>query len=765
MPVTVSYPGVYLEEVPSGVRTIVGVSTSVTAFIGNAPQGPLDKAVQLFDYGSYERTFGGLSRDSELSYSVSQFFLNGGTECWVVRVAQGAVAAKVNLKNMAGGTDVLTVSASTAGSWGNYLRLDIDYATANPDSTFNLTVTSNVLTGGVPVPDRSEKFLNLSMNSKSADYAVATVNATSQLISLERLAGAPALMTVAGRALSGDVAGLSLSGTTQRIQIIVDGDGPYDLKLFADGGNLADLDAIATAIAAQVQAINSGLPRFAAFTAVRADADGTANAAGHYLLLTSGSAAADREFSSVRVLPATSNDASKALKLGLANGGRELEGEGPMRPAVSGTISKDLSTTDVTRLNQALPVQVTATDNSENLGSGTWTIGVTPVADLSGLRNVLQTLINGSSPVKAIAKATVSVQGTRLVVTGGDPDKPSVVLTFADQGGRLANTLALDAAGAPSVTRFAPVGGIDGNPATGVELTGNRGSKTGLYALENVDIFNLMCIPRTGDLAETEGLSVIAAATAYCQERRAFFIADPPKGRKSVTTISDYVNNSIGKSNYSAIFFPWISIPDPLDRFRLKDIAPSGTLAGLFARTDTTRGVWKAPAGTEATLVNVPALAVLLTDNETGVLNQIGCNCLRQFPVYGRINWGARTLRGADQLTDDYKYIPVRRLALYIEESLFRGSKWIVFEPNDEPLWAQIRLNFGSFMQDLFTKGAFQGTSPRDAYFVKCDRETTTQNDINLGKVNIVVGFAPLKPAEFVIIRIQQITNQQAAQA
>jgi len=119
--------------------------------------------------------------------------------------------------------------------------------------------------------------------------------------------------------------------------------------------------------------------------------------------------------------------------------------------------------------------------------------------------------------------------------------------------------------------------------------------------------------------------------------------------------------------------------------------------------------------------------------------------------------WGARTRRGDDGMADEYKYVPVRRLALFLEESLYRGTQWVVFEPNDEPLWAQIRLNVGAFMHNLFRQGAFQGTTPKDAYFVRCDRETTTQSDINLGIVNIHVGFAPLKPAEFVVLKIQQI--------
>jgi phage tail sheath protein FI len=162
----------------------------------------------------------------------------------------------------------------------------------------------------------------------------------------------------------------------------------------------------------------------------------------------------------------------------------------------------------------------------------------------------------------------------------------------------------------------------------------------------------------------------------------------------------------------------------------------------------------------DASLNGISALDVNLTDEENGLLNPLGINCLRSFPVTGRVIWGARTLRGADQLSDEYKYIPVRRLVLYIEESLYRGTQWVVFEPNDEPLWSQIRLNVGSFMHTLFRQGAFQGKSPNEAYFVKCDKETTTQDDINKGIVNIVVGFAPLKPAEFVVIKIQQMAGQ-----
>jgi phage tail sheath protein FI len=156
----------------------------------------------------------------------------------------------------------------------------------------------------------------------------------------------------------------------------------------------------------------------------------------------------------------------------------------------------------------------------------------------------------------------------------------------------------------------------------------------------------------------------------------------------------------------------------------------------------------------------VTALDYVLSDQENGVLNPLGLNCLRTFPVYGSVSWGARTMEGADALASEWKYVPVRRLALFIEESLYRGTQFVVFEPNDEPLWAQIRLSVGTFMNNLFRQGAFQGSTPQEAYLVRCDSSTTTQADIDLGIVNIVVGFAPLKPAEFVIIQIQQLAGQ-----
>jgi phage tail sheath protein FI len=242
-------------------------------------------------------------------------------------------------------------------------------------------------------------------------------------------------------------------------------------------------------------------------------------------------------------------------------------------------------------------------------------------------------------------------------------------------------------------------------------------------------------------------------------------LVDPPSNWLSV---QDALAGPAGlgltaNGDYGAIYFPSLIEADPLRKGQLNTYSPSGAVAGVIAQTDTARGVWKAPAGIAAGFVGVQGLSVPMTDDENGELNPLGVNCLRFFQFVGNVVWGARTLRGADALTDDYKYLPIRRLALYIEESLFRGTKWVVFEPNDEPLWSQIRLNVQSFMQNLFKQGAFAGSTPKDAYLVKCDSETTTPYHQSIGVVNILVGFAPLRPAEFVVLQIQQLTAQSSS--
>jgi phage tail sheath protein FI len=523
MPSALTFPGVYIEELPSGVRTITGVATSVAAFAGWAPKGPTDKAELVLSFPDFERKFGGLHPESYLGSSVSQFFANGGQKAFIVRlVTTGATAPGVDNAATSHQTldNKLTITAKSPGIWGNNYAIITKKRAAPDDTRFQLQVASiKDDPKGIVV----ESFENLSMLATDKRYVVSVLANESNLITA---------------AIAGTPPATAPPGDTQRVT------APP-----AAVGNLPDT-----------------------------------------------------------------------------------------------------------------------------------------------------------------AKLTLGLDGTVLAA-----DTPAFVTA------------------------------LDPPSKTG-----------GIYHLDRVDLFNLLCVPGMTDVTELQLLQ------KFCRDRRAFLIADCTSGASFDSLSGAGPDPALTGDNAinAAFYFPWVTAPDPLQENRPKNYPPCGFAAGLYARTDTSRGVWKAPAGTEASLVGVLGPRVPLTNGENGVLNPKAVNCIRALPVYGTVLWGARTLQGNDERGSEWKYIPVRRTALFIEETLYRALTWVVFEPNDEPLWAQIRLNVGAFMHDLFRQGAFQGQTPKDAYFVKCDKETTTQSDINRGIVNIIVGFAPLKPAEFVIVKIQQIAGE-----
>jgi phage tail sheath protein FI len=591
MPVTPTYPGVYIEELSSGVRTIVGVATSITAFVGRTQRGPLNEPTLVNSLGDFERLFGGLWDGSKLPYAVRDFFLNGGSQALIVRIFHDNADQVNNPSTVSFTYDGLSLEAAYPGAWGKGLRLALGIeASASVaqqlglarEQLFSLTVIDSSPGG------RSEQFNNLTL--ENGPRRIDTVLADESKL-------------------------LRWKGTYAK-----------------PGGALA---GVGTAWS-QAKALE------------QAQAD----------------------------FKKTPSDANKK------------------------------------RVEDAKAALATALD---------------------GLRDPVWL-----KEVALAAALKADPAGTRPAV----------------QTARDALKAALDA-----------VKASDGDPLTFNDFIG-PGSETaneGIYALAKADLFNLLCIPpyKDGDDDAVEP-EVIAAAAALCEMRRAMLLIDPPKAWHDKDAAKTKAAALGTRSKNAAFFFPRLRQRDPLADNQWDEFAPCGAVAGIMARTDANRGVWKAPAGLEATLVGVPELSVKLTDMENGELNPLGINCLRSFPAAGRVVWGSRTRQGDDRLTSEWKYIPVRRLALYIEESLYRGTQWAVFEPNDEPLWAQIRLNLGAFMNGLFRQGAFQGRTPREAYLVKCDRETTTQDDINRGVVNIVVGFAPLKPAEFVIIQIQQLAGQIA---
>ena len=328
-------------------------------------------------------------------------------------------------------------------------------------------------------------------------------------------------------------------------------------------------------------------------------------------------------------------------------------------------------------------------------------------------------------------------------------------------------------------------GGADGNPAGDSQDDGQidpPSASGGIYALLTTDIFNILCIPPPFPGTDLEP-NTLDDAAGLCVKRRAMLIVEPRAAWSGAWTnplpeqaavaaavvgmatplISGDTSTPGGGVTQSAanaaMYFPPITATDPLTGLT-GTYSSCGAVAGVWASTDSQRGVWKAPAGTSASLPGGTLPELLLDDDGNGELNPLGLNCLRNFPVIGPVVWGARTLLGADVQESQWKYIPVRRTALYIEESLRRGTQWVVFEPNAEPLWASIRLNVGAFMAGLYRQGAFAGSTPDQAYLVKCDAENNPPDQVALGIVNIVVGFAPLYPAEFVLISIEQLAGQ-----
>jgi uncharacterized protein len=754
MPPPLTYPGVYVVEKPSGVRTITGVSTSVTAFLGSAKQGPVEEPVHVLNWSTFVKTFGGLDPGSEMSYAVQQFFANGGSDAWVVRLAANPAAATVTLKDP-GADDVLSLTALDQGDSGNFIGVTVDYNTPTPASTFNLTIAYQPADPSAAV---TETFTSLSMNSADPRYVVDIVNGSSQLVQAARVASAGVLSAISGVlgfAVSGALTDPLTAGTLDdrhnSFRVAVNGLPPVTVTLNPVTFGTASLTALGLEIANQVSTKGAPFPAYVSYKCIKDPGSTPA------LRMKSG---VGGEVSTVRVLPGATNDASQRLKLGPVNGGSITDATTSLRPAqvpVRGALTGSAAVA-------GFPLTVASPNTTLGIsvnGLGPDTIDLTGTyAGGPAVAAAIQAAVRAKRPIAtSYAGFTADGTGDILTLTSGAGGNGSGVLVSA---GTLATTLKLGAgATATAPPRDVTLAGGNADLITDANAytayTGDPSARTGLYAFDEVDIFNLMCLPGVSDFG------ILSDAVNYCQSRRAFLIVDAPDPRKSVAkpdAMAAYIlGPNLPKSSYAAVYYPWVMLPDALNNGKLRLTAPSGVVAGIFARTDANRGVWKAPAGTEAVMNNVQGVAYKLTDAENGTLNPHAVNCARLFPVYNTVVWGARTLEGDDQAASEYKYVPVRRLALFLEESLFRATKWVVFEPNDEPLWAQIRLNIGAFLHNLFRQGAFQGSSPSKAYFVKCDGETTTQNDIDLGVVNIVVGFAPLKPAEFVVITIQQIAG------
>jgi phage tail sheath protein FI len=601
--VALTYPGVYIEELPSGQHVIRGVATSVAAFIGWSNQGPVGEAVMVESWPQYQATFGGLISGVYLGYAVYQFFQNGGTQCWVIRLYDDSGKYAFGTVASDGSHAGLTLYAVNPGAWANGLCISVTNVASvligsSTYQTFNLQVLLLNANGSASL---LESYTNLSTYPSGANWAPSVVNAESSYVTFTDPTGVVTPPTSLSIAPAGTAAVWILPGT-----------------------------------------------------------------------LTTPST------------PFTSGEAISQSSSGAAD-------------TVSGSVTTETS--------QFLVLQVAPT-GTPNV-SGAWT--------------------GGSSSFTPTTRP-VQLNASPLVVGG----------TAGNDG-----------------TPFAPG---DGSGTFETQLTGTHG-----YALLNKLAFNLLCVP-----GETEA-AVVTAMQEFCSVNRAFLIVDSEQtaivgdgtNGLSSTGPADHTGASYVSAfaDHAAFYFPWVSAPDPLAKNRPTLFPPCGFVAGMYATVDASRRVWKAPAGVETGLTGVLGLRYLLSDSDSGLLNPLAVNCLRQFPAFGTVIWGARTIAGSDAAGSQWQYVPIRRFALYLESSLYEGTQWAVFEPNAEPTWSQVRLSVGAFMQQLFLQGAFAGTSPQAAYFVKCDADNNPPASVAQGIMTVTVGFAPLYPAEFIVIQIQQMVQ------
>jgi phage tail sheath protein FI len=807
MPPVYTYPGVYITEQPSGAQAVTAAATSIALFVGMVDQGPFQVPTRIQSWQDFVRNFGATSK-GEMADQVAQFFFNGGGDSYVMRIAAGAAWAAIDLQNEAA-TAVLTLTARDAGALGNTIQAAVDYATASPERTFNLTAWRSVLNAdGTYSQTNSETYKGLSMDPGDPRFVETVVNAQSLLIRAKSKAPAPAGASVGGASISGMVfasgtpdAGLTaaLSGSANAAFTISINRLPSVPVTFSTGGTIINDMKAAIIAAYQGQGVD-----MSATLNVQWQTFGP----GKVIEIAS-------TLGPVVVTPASTLDCAVTLQLGVLSGGVEVDDYSPLRPAPSGVFANVGSMTGTpsaawlgnlselatqTRNNvvfvgvtdpiAAATLAATQITYSRGAASDALTVVAGPpasnsLANLASALDDIASAINGGVALLDLANQrwTAVRQGWRLVLqtkptlgalaslnvapksgkTGVPPAQPSGGYNFAAAGKYWApnggGTLAAYTLGVPqsSGLQGGQKGGFDGTEP----MLGDYTTAFGIVD-SSVEIFNMLVLPRT-DAGNDDRRKIWGAASAFATKSRAILLVDPDSTWTSIgaaVTGADAIKVGLDTPN-SVIYWPALQIPTSTGG--VKQVDPSGSMAGLYARTDQAVGTWKAAAGLEATLANALGLTVTMSDDQNGLINPKAMNAIRLFPT-GITSWGARTLAGSDDSGDiDDKYINVRRMMLFIENSLYRGLRFATFKNNAEPLWASIRLAAGSFMNGLMVQGAFASTTKSQAYYVLCDSTTTSATDINLGIVNVLVGFAPNKPAEFVHLTVTQMAGQTQA--
>lgn len=775
------HPGVYVEEIPSGSRPIEGVGTSTAAFVGYVTQGPIGEPSLISKWDDYVKQYGGI-RDTDdpvgdpMGFSVSAFFQNGGGKAYIIRITKswtdltkptahrgGKAVGAMDHPAASNTTDALLFTAANAGTWANGLVVRLESKPVLPGDDPLYTVLIGRENNDTP-PEFfvAESFTNINLTDGDPMYITNVINGVSDLVTVELKAISELSPTVSnepnlGTSVSGDLSSLSLpldlisaDEDSRTITLALDGSSPIERIIPQDIYN--DLASIADAIQDQFRRTDGGLLSTAArqkdFTCVASD---------NRLILTSGTRT---ESSSVVV---NSTSLASTLKLGVIY--------------TATSLSDDLS---ALTLPAALDAIATGDRSlSIAINGGTASDHLIPDGSYASLNDLAATLndIDGLSCIEADNKLVLTSDEhieTSSIVVESSPVAAILSLGLANSG--LEDTVQVG--GVETTGKDSTLSSFSIAVGAG-ETTlddGENGQEPGTADYSAIftkflkirDI-NMICLPGQNwpkDMGnDVEGQPVIDAAIGHAlRMKNRMVIVDPPTGLELDTELK--VNElKLPNKTYTVLYYPWTKVANPF--YNAEDnpgaektvlVPPCGYAAGMWARIDGKRGVWKAPAGLETGLAGLAGLEYKVEDTEQDSLNPLGVNCLRSMP--GPVIWGSRTL--ATKSDPEWRYVPVRRTAIMIEQSIYNGIQWAVFEPNDHRLWSALRSNIGGFMNGLFRSGAFQGEKASDAYFVRCGLDDTmTQAEIDAGQVIVVVGFAPLKPAEFVIVRIQQKVNQQ----
>jgi phage tail sheath protein FI len=719
------YPGVYVEEIDTGNKPIEGVSTSTAGFLGIAERGPVT-ATLLTSFDDYQRTYGSYVKDASgadryLAYAVEGFFQNGGLRCFVQRVAHWDPVTTANSAQSAtisaGG---MTLTAIGPGAWGSNIAFQISNAGLADATLFKLTVTywSNTPSADLASnANATEVFDNLSAVPSASTFYESEINNISNLIVVKQTAaGRPSNNSIANVVISATAGLTAGTAETDGLTLIVTAGAATKTFTMSAAANLktvADLISVVNAdkvVGAKAYLDSAGHlnildPQGRAAIAVTGTLTTTAGALGAF---AAGAAAAGPP----RLLTGGSEGSgpNPNLQIGATAG---LAAANPLPAAAALTITcAPASVTHTVGLPAAAPIatlgDLVAAINADAA------FGVTAVLDATGHLNLTDTK----------GRNNLTPSGTMLAFTGAFSSAPQggpVKLSYADFSGHDPNPFAL--------------------PAFGSTLPVN---KTGLAGLGDVDEISLMCCPDEYYFGPTDN-TIAGLLTTQCELMKdRFAILQAP-----VTVRQPENNNPSVNSKYAAYYFPWLNINNAATGVPLL-IPPGGHITGIYARSDNNVGVQKDPAN--EFINGITQLQVQTNDQQQAILNPKGVNVVRYFKGYGNLVWGGRTTSS----DPDWKYINVRRIFIFTEKSIQRGTQWVVFDSNFEPTWARVRRSVSDFLTGLWRDGVLQGAKKEEAFFVRCDRTTMTQTDIDNGRLICVIGIAPVKPAEFVIFRIGQ---------